>query len=83
LLRDARQSLARSPERTLALTAEHLRRYPRGILDQEREALAIEALAKLGRYEEARTRVRAFDQAYPGSPYRARIGQAFVREAVP
>jgi len=81
LLRSARQSLARSPERTLSLTDEHLRRYPHGILDQEREALAIEALMELGRYDVARTRARAFQRAYPESPYRARIQHALARAA--
>ena len=81
LLRSARQALARSPERTLSLTDEHLRRYPHGILDQEREALAIEALTALGKDDEARTRARGFQRAYPDSPYRARIEHALARAA--
>jgi len=73
LLRSASQSLATSPARTLSLTDEHRLRYPHGILDQEREALAIEALIKLGRRDEALARARAFARAYPTSPHRARV----------
>ena len=77
LLHAARQALVRSPEQTLSLTEEHLRLFPRGLLDQEREALAIEALIKLGRIDPARTRAHAFEQAYRDSPHRARIQRAF------
>jgi hypothetical protein len=63
----------------LALAEEHLNRYPHGILDQEREALRIEALVALGRMDEARSRARAFEAAYPGSPHRARIAHALAR----
>lgn len=83
LLRSARQALATSPARTLALTQEHRRRYPRGILDQEREALAIDALIALGRDGEARARARTFELAYPGSPHRARIERALGAAARP
>ena len=70
--------LAKSPRRTLALTNEHRLRYPHGILDQEREALAIEALIKLGRLDEARPRARAFALTYPGSPHQARLERALT-----
>jgi len=53
--------------------------FPRGILDQEREALAIEALIKLGRIDQARARAHAFEWAYRDSPHRARIERAFKR----
>jgi hypothetical protein len=79
LLRSARHALATAPNRTLALTDEHLLRYPQGMLDQEREALAIEALVKLGRISEARTRAQTFERAYPDSPHRARIQHVLTR----
>jgi hypothetical protein len=82
LLRSARQALATSPRRTLSLTNEHRLRYPHGILDQEREALAIEALIKLGRLDEARPRARAFALAYPGSPHQARLDRALTAPAL-
>jgi hypothetical protein len=49
------------------------RRYPRGVLVQEREALLIEALAAVGRTAEARARADAFVRAYPKSPHAARV----------
>lgn len=79
LLRAARQALPTSPARTLALAEEHLRRYPHGILDQEREALRIEALVALGRIDDAEARARAFAAAYPNSPHRGRIAHALAR----
>lgn len=79
LLRSARHALATAPNRTLSLTDEHLRRYPHGMLDQEREALAIEALVNLGRISEARARAQTFERAYPDSPHRARIQHVLAR----
>jgi len=79
LLRAARQALPTSPARTLALAEEHLRRYPHGILDQEREALRIEALVALGRMDDAEARAQAFAAAYPNSPHRGRIAHALAR----
>ncbi|HVT08413.1 MAG TPA: hypothetical protein VHO67_13220 [Polyangia bacterium] len=81
LLRSAREALATSPARTLSLTNEHLRRYPHGMLNQEREALAIEALIALGSTKEARQRAWAFELEYPDSPHRGRIRQALARAA--
>jgi hypothetical protein len=49
------------------------RRYPRGVLVQEREALRVEALAALGRTAEARAHADAFVRAYPKSPHLARV----------
>ncbi len=51
----------------LAATAEHERKYPRGVLVQEREAMAVRALALLGRMTEARARVEAFRERFPDS----------------
>jgi hypothetical protein len=62
-----------SPDRALAIAGEHARAYPRGLLAQEREVIAIEALASTGRRDEARARAAAFRAAYPGSSHRARI----------
>jgi hypothetical protein len=42
---------------------------PNGLLAQEREALAIEALAALGRRDAARARADAFLERYPRSPH--------------
>ncbi len=51
----------------LDATAEHARKYPSGVLVQEREAIAVRALVLLGRTEEARARVARFRERFPDS----------------
>jgi hypothetical protein len=78
-LAEARDALRRGDASgALAQLADLQRAVPGGILGQEREALAIEALAKSGRSAEAQARARAFLQAYPQSPHAARV-EAFAR----
>ena len=77
LIGRARESLGPSPAEALALTGEHARRFPRGVLVQEREVLAIEALRGLGRTDEARARKDRFLSAYPGSAHRPRLEALF------
>lgn len=81
LLRDARQAIVTQPERALRLAELHAQRFPAGMLTQEREAIAIEALAKLGRDAQAQSRARIFLKAHPGSPYKPRIDAALARLA--
>jgi hypothetical protein len=73
LLLRARQELSSDPSDALALTQEHARRFPSGTLVQEREVLAIEALARLGRSPEARRRLDAFRARFPQSPHISRL----------
>jgi hypothetical protein len=61
------------PAAALALSAEGSQRFPRGLFAQEREAIAVGALVRLGRVAEARTRARAFLAAYPRSSFAERI----------
>ncbi len=78
-LTEARDALRRGDASgALSRLAELQRAVPGGILGQEREALAIEALAKSGRASEAQARARAFLQAYPQSPHATRV-EAFAR----
>jgi hypothetical protein len=77
LLRAARQRMPADPAGALALTEEHAKRFANGMLGQEREALAIECLRRLGRTAEADARAQRFVLRFPGSPYRSRM------EAVP
>jgi hypothetical protein len=51
----------------LAAVTEHERRYPNGLLVQEREVMAVRALALLGRSEEARARADRFRSRFPSS----------------
>lgn len=73
LLRAARAALERDPARALALTQEHKRRFPAGMLAQEREVIAIEALSRLGRSDDARSRADRFGKEYPDSPHGDRV----------
>jgi hypothetical protein len=73
LLERAHQALGASPAQALALTEEHAGRFPSGSLGQEREVVAIQALMRLGRVEEARARAARFVAAFPGSAHRSRI----------
>jgi hypothetical protein len=60
LLERARSLLGESPERALMLTREHQERFSAGQLRAERELIAIDALLRLGRVEEAKQRARPF-----------------------
>jgi hypothetical protein len=55
------------PASALSALDEHARRFPRGELAEEREALAVQALARGGRLEEAARRAERFDARYPHS----------------
>jgi len=73
LLEAARAALGSNPARALALTREHARRYPRGILAQEREVIAIEALRRSGQSRAAHERASEFQREFPGSPHRRTV----------
>lgn len=57
------------PGAALRLAEEGHARFPRGIFFQEREAIAILALRRLGRVDEARSRADRFAQRFPRSPF--------------
>jgi hypothetical protein len=73
LLEKARRALGSDPNRALALTREHARSYPSGVLAQEREVIAIEALKRLGRAGEADARRGTFEERYPQSAHRRNL----------
>ncbi len=51
----------------LAATAEHEKKYPRGALAEEREAIAVRALSEGGRKGEAKARAERFKKSHPES----------------
>jgi hypothetical protein len=68
LLDLARGAIEREDGATaLAATEEHEREFPRGVLVQEREAIAVRALTLLGRAAEARARLDRFRKNFPDS----------------
>lgn len=75
-LERARARISADPAGALALLAEHRRLFPRGQLGAEREVLTIDALSRLGRRDEARTRAEAFLKRHPASPYAAKVSGA-------
>jgi outer membrane protein assembly factor BamD (BamD/ComL family) len=74
MLGEARAALrAGAPDRALVLLEQAAARFPRGALVQEREVLAVEALAESGRRPEAARRAEAFLRAWPRSAHAARV----------
>jgi hypothetical protein len=73
----AREALQHGdPGRALVVLEETQRRFPDGILLQEREALSISALAAVGRKAEAASRASVFLRAFPNSPHAERVRTA-------
>jgi hypothetical protein len=69
LIRAAREALPNDPARALSLARAHERRFPHGVLAQEREVLLISALKRLGQKGDADRRTDRFKQSYPDSPH--------------
>jgi hypothetical protein len=73
LLSRAQEALSRDPARALDLVRDHERKFDAGLLVQEREVIAVEALARLGRTKEAEARAAAFHARFPRSAHGRRI----------
>jgi len=73
LLRDAQLALRANPAEALALTEQHRALFARGAMIQERELIAISALARLGRHTAVLARAAEFERDFPGSPYRKQV----------
>jgi hypothetical protein len=77
LLDGARKDLARGESAGAARTLEaHARRYPTGLLQEEREALTIKALVDEGRTDEARRRGAKFKERFPRSLFGPAVDEA-------
>lgn len=73
ILNQAQDALSQAPRRALTLAGDHERAYPRGVFAQEREVIAIEALIKLQRSDEATKRGREFLSTFPSSTHAPRV----------
>jgi hypothetical protein len=73
LLQRAQDALVTTPDVALALADEDVRRFPGGILRQEAEVIAIQALARMGKPAAAEARAMRFREAYPRSTHLRRI----------
>jgi hypothetical protein len=69
LLRAARAALPTDPARALALAKTHEKKFPNGVLKQEREVIVISALKKLGRTNDADQRADEFKKSHPDSAH--------------
>lgn len=69
----SRASLASNPARALSMLSEADRNFTGGQLVDEREALRIEALARLDRWSDARDRAAVLTARSPHSPQAARV----------
>jgi hypothetical protein len=68
LLRRAHAAYAgRDFASALGLAAEHARRFPNGVLAEQRDALRVRSLAGAGRTSEARGAAKAFASRFPRS----------------
>lgn len=83
LLVPARKLVAVEPARALALVERHRARFAHGVFAEEREVLAVEALVRLGRGQEARARAARFARAHPASAQRARLDALLGNEGSP
>ncbi|WP_437290216.1 hypothetical protein [Sorangium sp. So ce406] len=76
LIDRARAAAAQDPDAALAAVSEHQREFPAGRLAEEREYVAIRALMRLGRVDEARARAASFLARYPSTSYADRVNRA-------
>lgn len=72
----ARRALGSDAARALALTEAVAREFPHGQLVEERRAIAIQALAKLGRMDEAQSRAASFLEEHGRGPHAAAVRRA-------
>jgi hypothetical protein len=76
LLARARQSVAKGAYASaFTLINEHARRFPRGRLSEEREALRVTALWRTGRHAEARRAAAGFVRRFPRSVLAPQMAQ--------
>ena len=79
ILSHARELLTEHPAEALGVLETHRRRYPRGVLREERDAFVIETLLALEHVDEAERRYYDFLTHYPDSDFRERLRQAMQR----
>lgn len=72
-LERVRAAVSRRPSVALRLARDHDRRFPAGLLGEEAQVLAIEALVRMGRRDEALEAARRHGAAHPTSALRERV----------
>lgn len=80
----ARAALAaKQPETTLKQVQIYARRFHGGNFAEEAQALEIQALAAVGRRDEATAKGQRFLDSHPGSAYERRVRSALATEVTP
>jgi hypothetical protein len=79
----AQRALPHDPALALALAREHARRFPDGVLAQEREAVTISALWETGHHDDAQERARQFLDEHPRSTYVGRMREILRQSESP
>jgi len=79
MLSRARQLLGEHPAEALGVIEQHRRQYPGGVLREERESFAIEALLALEHPAEAERRYYDFLSHFPNSEHREHLRRAMQR----
>ena len=81
LLRRAQHALAGDAQGALRFVQEHERAYPDGVLEQERELLAIAALLSLHEQASALHRAQEFRRTFPHSIHLRRLERMLAQRA--
>ncbi len=77
LIRAATKALADSDaDKAYALLEKYDRRFPNGVMRQERDGLAVSVLCNMGREKEARQAERRFKTQYPQAPLSIRVDES-------
>jgi hypothetical protein len=84
LLADARAAMQSSDAvRALAILDDHARRFPRGQLAEERDAVRVAALWRAGDHDAARRRADEFARRHPDSLFLPSVQRAVTDPAAP
>ncbi len=73
LIFEARRAIPRDLARASSFLTRHARLYPRGVMAEERDALAIEMLLARGERERAAARLASWRRRYPNSAHALRL----------
>lgn len=80
LLKQARNAVTSDPLRAYALTERSRALFPQAALAQERDLIAITALFRMGREQQARSQAQLFRSRYPRSAYLPQIARMLENE---
>jgi hypothetical protein len=78
-LRSVRKALASDPAQALSLANAGHKDFRKGVLYQEREALALQALSALGRQTELRRRGQLYLEAFPNGSFSEQVQRMLER----